>query len=841
MSFLLLIATSLGADLVVGSEAFPSAQSAVDAAQDGDCVVIPREGAIGPLRIEGTQNLRIRGEGGEVRLRCVELPCIEARNADGLSVFDLRLRRSPSVGEEALVQIDDSERVSLLRLEANGPLLEATDSEVFVRHSRLVARPDQASPFATPPAAVEHNLLIGWERATHAADGQVLPQFRRNTVLPPDFSSPSGPVFAAGQEDNLHFAVGPLRSEGSNHIGDPGFVDLGSLDLHLTAASPVPQTQGKVFFGALEDLSLLTGALTVGDVLFTTAQSERVGAFDVTVLGSSLDGVVALRLRSSYTGIARPEQLVIYDLSAAQVLAAAPPPSVVRPPQPTLAYLEDVGPAYHDALAVAASRRVRRGARAVRQRVDVRVGADGHQIAVEGHTLPLGGQGAAPGEQVAFALELLDGRRLGLVAEAGGDTLLPFALPPGDASLPPASEAERRRWTERLLSVAQSPPPTRSALTLSTSHVPPASFLPLGWSADGVLMALDTRLDIEDQYLPRIVFYDAEAGRHLPWGEPEQPQAELSAVAATHYQRAFDLAQWLGVEPVDGDLEWLRLGLKPHYANDTHYRLSWDADAGYERDWATVMPRPACLPALVAPGACPPPVPVRERQADAFLLRSPDQAHRVLVFLDDEALTNEGPYTVPSLPYDAPPANPSPLVRRLHASAEELLTVAALDEDVVVLCADGQLRPLGPLLGTSPATERLSRFAQHHYQLPCAAQWAFSRSVPGLVAHGPVPVVDPPSDDTPFAEGVRERAVGDLRLREEELSRYQRRVTLLRGAHAHTIDAEYSATLQFAGDLNGDGHTDALFDTQDPMCFGTQLLLSAPDGWTVAVREDHCD
>lgn len=131
-----------------------------------------------------------------------------------------------------------------------------------------------------------------------------------------------------------------------------------------------------------------------------------------------------------------------------------------------------------------------------------------------------------------------------------------------------------------------------------------------------------------------------------------------------------------------------------------------------------------------------------------------------------------------------------------------------------------------------------------HYQLapPCAYRWAFSNELPRLGNHFARAPVVPVFHDGEYGEHVpgerRVRTFGDASVTEEppsDFPDFPARCTVERSDGATTI--VHYCKLLFAGDLNGDAHTDFVFHVHDfPGCDGAQTLLSTATGWSSTVR-----
>ena len=148
-----------------------------------------------------------------------------------------------------------------------------------------------------------------------------------------------------------------------------------------------------------------------------------------------------------------------------------------------------------------------------------------------------------------------------------------------------------------------------------------------------------------------------------------------------------------------------------------------------------------------------------------------------------------------------------------------------------------------PTLQQLPLYLREGRPGRYEYEVgaSCSFRWAFSSAVPGLRARGArgnaaVVVYADDLQDGPES-GTRTRRFGDSTLTEigvGDFSDLTDRCTVTRPGAAPMSVSNCQA--RFAGDLNGDGHTDFVFRTREtPGCDSTATLVSTPTGWT-AVR-----
>jgi hypothetical protein len=121
---------------------------------------------------------------------------------------------------------------------------------------------------------------------------------------------------------------------------------------------------------------------------------------------------------------------------------------------------------------------------------------------------------------------------------------------------------------------------------------------------------------------------------------------------------------------------------------------------------------------------------------------------------------------------------------------------------------------------------------------PCEFKWAFSNALPGIQAYGDVDVYYDKDIDPAVPTAVQTRSFGDTTLTQSLPSDFQTvpgACTLQRADGVQTT--LYHCKLAFAGDLNGDTHTDFVFRILDfPGCEGTETLVSTPTGWTTVRR-----
>ncbi len=117
---------------------------------------------------------------------------------------------------------------------------------------------------------------------------------------------------------------------------------------------------------------------------------------------------------------------------------------------------------------------------------------------------------------------------------------------------------------------------------------------------------------------------------------------------------------------------------------------------------------------------------------------------------------------------------------------------------------------------------------------PCAYKWAFSTAIPGLGPRAAMEVYFHEETDPSVPTVNQTRSFGDTALTETprgDFESFPETCTLQRADGVQT--STHNCRIAFAGDLNGDTHTDFVFRIHDfPGCDGTTTLVSTPTGWT---------